>query len=81
MGNGIRRNGTIGLLKDGEDTSDDPRWALPEIPEFERVSRGNAAPVSWWIGPSRVGFTTLALGQVPRMRPRAHMVPDIWLYR
>ena len=50
--------------------------AAPEIPEFERKSRYFSAEISWWIGAKNEGFTALALTQVERMRPRAHMVPD-----
>ncbi len=47
-----------------------------EITEIERKNRYFSAEFSWWIGAKTDGFTALALTQVERMRPRAHMVPD-----
>ncbi len=70
-----RKEPVENLAADDLVKSDKP-WQLPEIPEIERKNRYFSAEISWWIGAKTDGFTALALTQVERMRPRAHMVPD-----
>ena len=71
-----RKEPVENLSDDAPKVGDVDRSELPEIPEFERKRARAAASISWWIGPGPVGFTSVCYGQVERMRPRAHMVPD-----